>query len=72
MFAQSLSCVQLFCDPMNCRPPGSSGFEEGLTSQDLEDLGGTAPPRLHYFLEEQTTDVQPTRPEPMHSAIFSL
>ena len=23
---QSLSCVQLFCDPMNCSPPGSSVY----------------------------------------------
>ena len=24
MHAQSVSCVQLFCDPMGCSPPGSS------------------------------------------------
>ena len=28
--ALALSCVQLFCDPMDCRPPGSSVHGDSL------------------------------------------
>ena len=38
---QSLSCIQLFCDPVNCNPPGSSVAPQTLLSMGF--------PRQEYW-----------------------
>ena len=74
--AQSFSCVWLFCDPMDCSPPGSS--DHGISqARTLRELAGrffiTEPPgKPKYTYVKHTHTYNQTRKNTKHSFFFHL